>query len=148
MYNLVSLEAWLKAGKRLWLPVRTGRKLFRPFAKKRCSICQKLKKHIEFYRDRSRNDGLRDMCKKCANWNKNSVLQQRRKRNKRKRAYKANYKLNNAIALGKIEKPARCQKCGLRFHSRKIHGHHTDYSNPLEVIWLCVSCHLKAHHEK
>lgn len=34
-----------------------------------------------------------------------------------------------------------CEKCG----ERKTHAHHEDYSRPLDVRWLCVSCHGKEH---
>ena len=31
-----------------------------------------------------------------------------------------------------------CERC----HTTKnVHGHHADYSKPLEVTWLCVRCH-------
>jgi hypothetical protein len=53
--------------------------------------------------------------------------------------YKAHIALNNAVALGKIERPDACQRCGE--HTR-VDGHHNDYSNPLQVEWLCRRCHV------
>ena len=53
-------------------------------------------------------------------------------------------KLNNAIITKKMSKPSVCEKCG---DTGLIHGHHDDYSKPLEVQWLCVSCHRKLHAE-
>lgn len=50
--------------------------------------------------------------------------------------------VNNAIMYGKMTKPKICSKCLLEGH---IEGHHTDYSKPLEVIWLCRECHNKEH---
>lgn len=38
-------------------------------------------------------------------------------------------------------KPAPCAKCG----AERAEKHHADYTKPLEVTWLCRSCHL-AHH--
>ena len=35
-----------------------------------------------------------------------------------------------------------CEACG----SPNAHKHHDDYSKPLEIRWLCVSCHM-AHHK-
>jgi hypothetical protein len=28
---------------------------------------------------------------------------------------------------------------------KRLEAHHTDYSRPLEVEWLCVSCHRNHH---
>ncbi len=35
----------------------------------------------------------------------------------------------------------RCPECGQSVEPRQLHGHHVDYSKPLEVIWLCEQCH-------
>ena len=51
--------------------------------------------------------------------------------------------LRAAVRYGKIEKPNNCQECG---QEALIHGHHTDYSKPLDVAWLCQTCHVRAHH--
>lgn len=48
--------------------------------------------------------------------------------------------VSNAIRLGKlIAQP--CEVCG----TEKAHGHHEDYSKPLEVIWLCHTHHMERH---
>lgn len=46
--------------------------------------------------------------------------------------------LYRAIGSGKIERPAFCSICG---KPCKPHGHHPDYSKPLEVVWCCALCH-------
>lgn len=50
--------------------------------------------------------------------------------------------INNAIMYGKIKKPEECSICKKKDH---IEGHHPNYSNHLEVIWLCRVCHNKEH---
>lgn len=61
-----------------------------------------------------------------------------RKRNQAK--FKARSVVNNAKRDGKI-KPAPCANCG----KKKTQAHHTDYTKPLEVVWLCAKCHTFAH---
>jgi hypothetical protein len=50
--------------------------------------------------------------------------------------------LGRAVKKGQIIKPKNCSKCGLE---GRIHGHHPDYTKPLEVIWLCTLCHGAIH---
>lgn len=35
-----------------------------------------------------------------------------------------------------------CQRCGA---ASNIHGHHPNYKEPLNVMWLCSSCHSLWH---
>ena len=46
-----------------------------------------------------------------------------------------------AVKLGLLTRPKECEVCK---GSIKIEGHHDDYTKPLEVRWLCKSCHWKA----
>jgi hypothetical protein len=50
--------------------------------------------------------------------------------------------VRDAVAKGLLTRPKRCERCN---RQRKIHGHHPDYSKPLEVEWLCVHCHGLTH---
>ena len=61
---------------------------------------------------------------------------------------KAQNALNYAVSRGTIT-PEPCEQCGdfpfLHDGRRGVHAHHDDYSKPLDVRWLCVSCHGKEH---
>lgn len=46
-------------------------------------------------------------------------------------------------AQGKNLFAAWCQRCYEEF--AKVEAHHTDYSKPLEVEWLCPGCHASIH---
>lgn len=50
-------------------------------------------------------------------------------------------KANNAVRSGKLVRTP-CP-CG----DPKSHAHHEDYSKPLDVVFLCASCHMKRHYE-
>lgn len=53
-------------------------------------------------------------------------------------------KLRYAVNKEKIIKPKVCDHC---HEEKRIVGHHPDYTKPLEVLWLCYSCH-KIEHSK
>jgi hypothetical protein len=57
--------------------------------------------------------------------------------------YKTTQIFNRAVLQGKIRRQP-CQKCG----AEKTDGHHEDYNNPLDVMWLCHKCHINYHHQK
>ena len=57
--------------------------------------------------------------------------------------YAAHKKLTHAVASGKIVKQP-CEICGSTY---RIHGHHDDYSKPLNVRWLCSQHHKQWHKE-
>lgn len=48
--------------------------------------------------------------------------------------------LGNAVQAGKIKR-LPCEVCG----ADKAHGHHDDYSKPLDVRWLCRKHHVDWH---
>ncbi len=48
-----------------------------------------------------------------------------------------------AIKVGKIIRQS-CSVCG----NRNSHGHHKNYSKPLDVIWLCLKHHRELHNQK
>lgn len=44
------------------------------------------------------------------------------------------------IQAGNIQRPTKCEECAV---SGFIEGAHKDYDRPLDVRWLCRSCHRK-----
>lgn len=46
--------------------------------------------------------------------------------------------LKNAVNRGLIRRCTRCESCGA---VGQTNGHHSDYSRPLFVTWLCRPCH-------
>jgi len=47
-----------------------------------------------------------------------------------------------ALREGVLVRPEACEQCGKR---SPVHGHHGDYSRPLDVEWLCPACHSRHH---
>jgi hypothetical protein len=45
---------------------------------------------------------------------------------------------SNALANGRLVRPARCERCGEP--AGKLRAHHPDFTAPLMVIWLCLRC--------
>lgn len=77
------------------------------------------------------------------------ALRGRDPKRKRLSTRKLSYsRLNNAVAQGRLVRPDVCERCGEKpgpdsLGRSRIEGHHLDHSKPLEVIWLCDSCHKK-----
>lgn len=53
---------------------------------------------------------------------------------------KAQQLCQKAIRDGVLDRQP-CEKCG----TEKVHAHHTDYSKPLDVMWLCPKHHKEWH---
>ena len=56
-------------------------------------------------------------------------------------ARRAQRRLAYMIEIGKIVRPCTCEEC--KITNRKIEGAHKSYDRPLDVRWLCRSCHVK-----
>jgi hypothetical protein len=53
---------------------------------------------------------------------------------------KARRALSKQIERGRLARGA-CEACG----GSNAHGHHYDYTLPLDVVWLCEQCHRIYH---
>jgi hypothetical protein len=54
-----------------------------------------------------------------------------------KQAYKAT---RSALSQGRLTRQ-NCRDCA----DPNTHAHHEDYNKPLDIIWLCPSCHKALH---
>lgn len=52
--------------------------------------------------------------------------------------YHARDAIANAIRAGYIVKPLYCTRCQ---KDCRVEAHHSDYSKPLDIEWLCTKCH-------
>ena len=77
--------------------------------------------------------------KKSAEWYRAEYQQRVSDPETRKKVF-ARARLRRAITLGHIKRQP-CEVCG----DPKSHGHHDDYSKPLDVRWLCHAHHCEAH---
>lgn len=109
-------------------------------------------------------DGHLNVCKSCVKQrvrkryvdNINSMREKDRQRNKirqsnpiykntqRKATLKYRQK-TKGIYWSKIYKnrPSNCSICGIL--TDKLHAHHPSYSQPMQVVWVCVPCHSSIH---
>lgn len=58
-------------------------------------------------------------------------------------ANKVREETKKAIRRGILVKSDSCELCG---SNENIQVHHKDYTNPLDVAWVCFSCHRKIFH--
>ena len=130
-----------------------------------CRKCRVEKPLSDFYKHRGMADGHLNICKDCtrkrisSHWHLNAEQLrkkererwQRRKKNPReiKRRLKYQQQLrskhperNKAYCHvhRNLKPPDQCEICG---ESCKLHGHHKDYTKPLQVIWVCPVCHRR-----
>lgn len=55
---------------------------------------------------------------------------------------RAKGRVEYAIKTGMLTRPKKCSICG---DGPYIVAHHEDYTKPLEVKWVCCSCHRRIH---
>jgi hypothetical protein len=123
---------------------------------KRCPRCGQAKDESLFGKNKGVKVGLHAYCKEC----KNESMKEYRLRHpdvdkkysvkwaeKYPKSGAAHIKLNRKIKSGEIIKPKICIKCN---KEEELVGHHPycRYDKPLDVIWLCKSCHKYIHQEE
>jgi len=137
---------------------------------KTCFKCNEEKPLDEFYCHSGMTDGHLNKCKECTKRDvaenreknhariceydrqrartskrkENNIHSQRKRRRahpEKQRAYNA---VRRAIDKGKLTRTSVCEICGAS--ECKIEAHHSDYSRPLDVQWLCFRCHRSIGH--
>jgi RecJ-like exonuclease len=134
-------------------------------AEKKCFKCHKQMPLADFYKHRKMADGHLNKCKECTkedvrNHRKNPKYREkvlaydRQRGNRQPPEYTTEYRkrfpqkakaqamVSKALVAGKIQRRDSCESCG---GANYLHAHHDDYARPLDVRWLCASCHSQWH---
>lgn len=133
---------------------------------KTCRRCGELKSLSEYYKHSEMYDGYLNICKECTKKrvgkyrekNIESIRAYDRQRAKKphrvkksleicKRSREKNPLYNSArLKASRAAKKGIIKKTGCIFCGRPdSHGHHFDYTKPLDVVWLCPIHHRKVH---
>lgn len=127
-----------------------------------CFKCGAGKPLTEFYKHPQMGDGYLGKCKACTRkdvqenrdqnieryraydrkrGNRQDKEDQRKRRNEHPEKAKAHRMIAYHTRAGHMTKKP-CEVCGA---VDRVHGHHDDYSKPLDVVWLCVVHHHARH---
>ena len=87
-------------------------------------------------------EALRDYHKQYYRAHRSTTLERRaRSRRDHPDRYAAHRATTKAISRGALVRQP-CEFCGA---TEDVHAHHEDYARPLDVHWLCRSCHGRLH---
>lgn len=91
-------------------------------------------------------DKIKERARRYQETNPDAVLKTKLKiHSKNPNKINARRVVEAAIKAGVLTKPEACSSCGKK--DCRIEAHHEDHTKPLEVTWLCVSCHRKRDYE-
>ena len=131
---------------------------------KQCFKCEEEKELSEFYKHKQMGDGHLNKCKDCTrrdvDKHRSENLEKiraydRARGNRQDKEYRDKYKVrfpnkykahsmvSNAIRDKKLFKKP-CEVCNTE---ERIHAHHDDYLEPLNVRWLCSAHHSQWHRD-
>lgn len=129
---------------------------------KTCFKCGAEKPRTEFYRHPEMADGLLGKCKDCTKSDmridrhtKPRVREYDRQRaslphraalrarvtKEWRQKHQDRAKAHQMASRAGLTAPTSCEGCGLK---KRLEKHHSDYSKPLLVVWLCKPCHAIA----
>jgi hypothetical protein len=112
---------------------------------KTCFKCGVTKDIESFYQHSMMADGRLGKCVECTrddvNRNRMSRIDYYREYDKERGARPPLPGRQKARNAARVLARQPCSVCG----AMKVEAHHTDYSKPLEVVWLCKKHHAEAH---
>ena len=117
---------------------------------KKCGRCGIIKPVTEFNKSKNTASGLRSQCKQCMTEERIRLKQHYSewRHTPEKKQWYAEYRRGHndpvKMAARRLASTLRKQPCAVCGEA-KVEAHHHDYSKPLDVIWLCRSCHIKHH---
>lgn len=120
-----------------------------------CSSCKTIKNLMPKPYSRGRGNGEYYRCRSC---NAEHAARYRQTKRGKEAAYRAQASyysrskdkvmaraaVKRALVSGELLKPDNCTNCLV---PARLDAHHDDYSKPLDVIWLCRTCHANRHKE-
>jgi hypothetical protein len=142
--------------------------------RKLCGKCLRIKDISEFNKEKYSSTGYNGACHECYNagrrkWYKIKMEGARKALEKNRKSQppdgtspvklppvpeKADKRTMNicqcktryAILAGYLVRPEKCSVCGQSVEDvGQLVAHHVDYNNPLDVVFLCRSCHTITH---
>lgn len=102
-------------------------------------------KNAEKMRERQNSPEYKAKKKAWYEQHRNQVFERILKRYREtvdKKRFRARALVRYAILAGKLTVPNSCVECGTM---TKLECHHSDYEQPLKVIFLCRECHKRIH---
>lgn len=115
---------------------------------KRCTKCGRELPPSEFNRVKRGSEARRPWCKRCMSEYRHERYSTGADLEECLRACERNPTRENAVRSvraatrsGRLTRPSTCEGCGRTGEGQRIEAHHCDYTRPLDVIWLCPSCH-------
>lgn len=128
---------------------------------RRCVTCGAEKPAVDFNRPGVKPFGRARVCATCAaEWKRTpselarqaayyatypervraaNAAYQARHREEFRIVVNAGYAVREAVKAGRLVRPSTCEECSAT--DRRIDAAHHDYSQPLDVRWLCKPCH-------
>ena len=97
-------------------------------------------KNIEKSREEARKRAVK--CRKSKKYKEKKNDYDREYRKEYPEKVQARDKVKYAVSTGELIRSSQCELCKKVCHT---HGHHQDYSKPLDIIWLCPTCHISHH---